>query len=303
MKWFKFYGQDWLTDIKIIRMSVEDRLCFITLLCLASTSGGILDDCDEDIIIKLTHLDDDPSDTDNEVSRAKGFFKRLNDNKMITNDNNGRVIITNFMKRQGANLSGYERVKRYRDNKKNASVEPKKKISHDNANDNINDNADDNARIDKIRIDNKEEPSSEGSVSKKKKLKEILKNPDLTTADNYETRPRLPKKKRVLVAGQKRWLAIANVGDRFVAKAQKKYNDPRLGYNYAKGSQVYKLMSVALSQLETEQELDALIDFYMNSKKCKDLGFSFETAFSKDTITKYLTQKPNDITLSGPRWR
>ena len=151
MNWFKFYGQDWLTDIKIMKMIIEDRLCYITLLCLASASEqqGVVKQCDEEAIIRLTQLYENPYETDNEVARARGFLKRLNDNGMITIDNNSNVTITNFIKRQGTNLSGYERVKRHREKQK--TLENKDNI--DDNNDNVSDNTNDNVRIDKNRLD------------------------------------------------------------------------------------------------------------------------------------------------------
>ena len=156
MDWFKFYGKDWLTDIKIMQLGVEDRLCFITLLCLASNSEnpGVIKNCKEEAIIKLTHLDYDPYNDDNPASRAKGFLQRLSDNEMITFVTDGNVTVINFEKRQSKALSGYERIKRYRENQKE-QIKPKQK---EKKNDNemiTNDNANDNARKEKKREDKK----------------------------------------------------------------------------------------------------------------------------------------------------
>ena len=86
--WFKFYGQDWLTDLKIIMLSPVDRLCFITLLCLASTTDdAVIKNCNENALIELTHLYNNPyDDKDNDYNRAIGCLKRFNDNAMITSD-------------------------------------------------------------------------------------------------------------------------------------------------------------------------------------------------------------------------
>jgi len=142
MDWFKFYGKDWLTDLKVIQMSVEDRLCFITLLCLSSASdNGVVKKCDEHALIELTHLYDNPYETNNEYSRACGVLKRLNDNEMITIDNNGDVTVKNFSKRQGRSLTGYERVKKYRERQKafenKVILNDNEMITDDNANDNV----------------------------------------------------------------------------------------------------------------------------------------------------------------------
>lgn len=154
MKWFKFYGQDWLTDTKIINMSMEDRLCFLTLLCLASAEdkGGIIPNCTEETLIELTRIPEDIFHEINPRERAMGCLQRFIDNNMITVDNFGVLSVTNFNKRQGKNLSGYERIKRYRERKK--AIKNKGKTGTPLiTKDNVRDNANDNARIDKNRID------------------------------------------------------------------------------------------------------------------------------------------------------
>ncbi len=125
-------------------MNAVDKLLFITLLCLADEEGRIKD-CDEDTLKELTHLHENPYDDDNDWTRGTGILKRLSDNGMITLDTNGDVIMNNWVKRQSQNLSGYERVKRWRDKQKLAN----KPFSNDNG-----DNANDNARIEENRIDN-----------------------------------------------------------------------------------------------------------------------------------------------------
>jgi hypothetical protein len=152
MKWFKFYGQDWLTDMKIIKMSVEDRLCFITLLCLASAAdeGGLVRDCDEETLIRLTNLHENPYDDNNEVTRARGCLKRYAALQSVTLHDNGDVTVINFGRRQEENLSNAERQKRYRERLKTTT-----KSSNDS---DVTQSNDSNARIDKNRIDkNREE--------------------------------------------------------------------------------------------------------------------------------------------------
>lgn len=180
MEWFKFYGKDWLTDIKILNMSIEDRLCYLTLLCLASASEeqGIIKNCKEESILKLTQLYLDPYDSNNEYNRAVGFLKRLHDNKMITIDNKNNVIINAFIKRQSINLSGYERVKRYRDRQ---NILKNKELNQNDNNDNVNDNT--VITLDKIRIDKNTTPAKAGSVSFKKKTMKNYKETEI----NYET--------------------------------------------------------------------------------------------------------------------
>ncbi len=161
MKWFKFYGQDWLTDLKIISMPIEDRLCFITLLSLASIANenGVIRNCDEHTVIKLTHLSDDPTNDDNEYSRAVGFLKRFEALQIVTLVRNAdvtheqySVTLCNFGRRQDKNLSNAERQKNYRKRLKTTTKER-------NAS-NVTQRNDSNARIDKIRIDKNREDKS-----------------------------------------------------------------------------------------------------------------------------------------------
>jgi hypothetical protein len=136
-------------------------------LASANEEGGKIKNCKEEIVLRLTGLEVDVYNSqEDSYSKAVGVLQRLHDNKMITLNNDGSVTINNFNKRQGSNLSGYERVKRYRD-KKNKPIN-KATIKKDViTNDNIGDNANDNARIDKIRIEkNREEEKIEVVLKK-----------------------------------------------------------------------------------------------------------------------------------------
>ena len=152
MKWFKFYGQDFLTDPKMRALTLEQRMCWIILMCLANAedkNGSISFITEEDVMKDAGIEFDTPS-----WYQTLGFLKYFETLSMITidnandnaNDNAKRFNITlqNFDKRQETNLSGYERVKKFRENHKQNEAK-----SNDN-NDNV---INDNARIDKIRID------------------------------------------------------------------------------------------------------------------------------------------------------
>lgn len=144
MKWFKFYGQDFLTDPKLIGMDPLVKHIWVVLLCLADETGNIRHLREYDLL-RLAGTTDA-----SDYERTKGCLKIFEELEMITIDNN-MITIKNFLKRQKQNLSGYERVKKYRQKKKNEAKNDNKMITHDNV---INDNA----RIDKNRIDkNKKE--------------------------------------------------------------------------------------------------------------------------------------------------
>jgi hypothetical protein len=126
MKWFKFYGQDWLTDPKVIRMNAMDRLCFITLLCLASGAeeDGVVRNCDEETLIQLTHLSGDNYD------QARGCLKRYEALHCVTLGDNGEVTVNNFDARQGENLTNAERQARYRERLKTKTKSRNESNSH-----------------------------------------------------------------------------------------------------------------------------------------------------------------------------
>ena len=147
MRWFKFYGQDWLTDLKVRKLSLEDKMCFITLLCLASTAdeGGVVRNCDETTLIELSNLRDNPYDTNNEYQRAIGCLERYKALQIVTLHDNGDVTVNNFDRRQGENLSNAERQKAYRERLKTT---PKERNSR-----NVTRYNDSNARIEENRIE------------------------------------------------------------------------------------------------------------------------------------------------------
>ena len=95
MRWFKFYGQDWLTDTKILGMILEDRLIFITLLSIADENGVVKNGAQEHVILKLTQLPDDPYNDLNPFNNGGGYVERMCDNGMITLSDNGNDIIIN----------------------------------------------------------------------------------------------------------------------------------------------------------------------------------------------------------------
>jgi len=141
MEWFKFYHNKWLTDRAINNLRPQDRLCFITLLCVTSQSderNGIVTNYCEHEIIKLTQLDINVTDDEkSDYHLAIGFTQRLVDCGVIEIVNDKEIRIKNFAKRQDTMLSPAERAKKYREKKKVTSVTKKSDES--------------NAREDKIR--------------------------------------------------------------------------------------------------------------------------------------------------------
>lgn len=130
MQWFKFYGQDWMTDTKIVTMSVVDRLTYITLLCLGSSSDipGIVTKCNEHSILQMCHYFEDPYDGVNDYSKALGFIERFSKFGMIKVTESSiegliDIEIVNFRKRQDRAMTNSERQSLYRERKKGESNE------------------------------------------------------------------------------------------------------------------------------------------------------------------------------------
>lgn len=115
MKWFKFYGQDYLSDPKMLSLSASERSCWITLLSYSSINdNGVITFLSEQQLMLQAGLDF----TCDEWDRTVGILKKLEDLQMISNDN-GMITVTNWQKRQETNLTSYERVKRFREKKRN----------------------------------------------------------------------------------------------------------------------------------------------------------------------------------------
>jgi hypothetical protein len=153
--WFKFYGMEYLGDPKIESLSPSERSCWISLLCFASESDGVVVNLSEDSLMRRAGLDpvDDAWD---ETLGALSKFSKL---KMIETDDNGVITVLNWHKRQEKYMTPYERVKKFR--------EKKRLITPDNAND--------NARIEKNRIEKRREEKRIPPASGGGEIPEIIK--------------------------------------------------------------------------------------------------------------------------------
>lgn len=159
MEWFKFYQNKWLTDRAIARLRPQDRLCFLTLLCVTAQSderNGTVTQYDEREIITLTHLSVDVSDeSKSDYHRAIGFTDRLCEVGLIVRNNDGSICIPNFEKRQNSNLSGAERAKKYRE--KSSVTNVTQKSDESNA-------REEKIREDKRRVEKKEKYGDNSNV-------------------------------------------------------------------------------------------------------------------------------------------
>ena len=164
-QWIKLYIEA-LHDRKLRKLSRFDKSVFYDLLLLAGQDGknGQLPDI-EDIALEL----------DLKVTEAKKSLEHLKEMGLVEviNDN---LVIHNFQQRQNTNLTGYEKVKRYRESHKEVII--------DNPNDNsviteegyqtvINDNPND---IEMITVDKDKEIDKEKDKELREVKESVLKN-------------------------------------------------------------------------------------------------------------------------------
>ena len=116
MQWFKFYGAEYLLDQKMSSLTTSEKCCWITLLCFAgmSESGGVITHLSEEHLMRQTGI----IDLSDEWNRTAGILAKFVKLGMITHDNDV-ITLSNWTKRQGTALSGYERLKRHREKKYN----------------------------------------------------------------------------------------------------------------------------------------------------------------------------------------
>ena len=138
-QWFKFYGGEYLRDLKIMELTACERSCWVTLLSLASVEEvpGVVKMLKVERLLQMAGIARDKDEWDETL----GVLNKFRDLDMITLSDNGLITVKNFTKRQDLALTPYERVKKHRMKLNDNDV-----ITHDN-----DDNESDNARGEKIR--------------------------------------------------------------------------------------------------------------------------------------------------------
>lgn len=170
--WFKFYGQEFLSDPKMLSLTALERSLWLTLLCLGSASDeeGVIKYIDEQKIKVLTNL----SPLDDEWDTEDGFLKHFEELGMIVLEDK-KITISNFNKRQEQHSESYERVKKFREKQKQEGYS------------NVTVKRNDNAREEKNRIDKNRKEYRESSksilteVSFIEKLKEQFPDMDVVS--------------------------------------------------------------------------------------------------------------------------
>jgi len=163
-QWFKFYGLEFLSDLKIKKLNAEERSCLVTLFCYVSVSAipGVIENLSEATLKTEAGC----------PNYKKEVYKLLENLKIIKIINEDTIEVCNWMKRQGRASTTSERVQKYRLKRKLGGS------TQGNVTDVTNSNERANAREEEIREDKKREDivtslsssKSESRTSKKQRL-------------------------------------------------------------------------------------------------------------------------------------
>lgn len=118
--WFKFYGAEYLSDPKMDRLTVQERSCWLTILCMASQTNGIIKYISVEGLLNKSGIRFNPYDT-TEWDNALKVLKTFEQYEMIMIHKDGVVEVKNWEKRQEHNLTVAERVAKSREKKKNVT--------------------------------------------------------------------------------------------------------------------------------------------------------------------------------------
>lgn len=113
--WFKFYGSEYLSDPKIGSLTPQERSCWITLMCLSSTSSvaGIVEYLTVEVLLEKSGIRFDPYHPE-EWDSCISILEKFERMKMIKKNENGSVEIVNWNKRQESAMTVTERVRKFR---------------------------------------------------------------------------------------------------------------------------------------------------------------------------------------------
>ncbi len=130
-QWFKFYGGEYLSDPKMDRLTVQERSCWLTLLCMASQTNGIIKYLSIEGLLNKSGIRFDPYDS-TEWDNAQNVIRTFEQYEMILIHTNGSIEIKNWEKRQEHNLTVAERVAKSRANKKDVTMNVTNVTSEEN---------------------------------------------------------------------------------------------------------------------------------------------------------------------------
>jgi hypothetical protein len=117
-QWFKFYGAEFMSDPKIGRLSAAERSCWLTILCMASQTNGVIEYLTVDDLLSKSGIKWNPYD-EGDWEKCQGILIKFAQLKMIkVSQDESCVEVLNWEKRQETALTAAERQAKYRENKK-----------------------------------------------------------------------------------------------------------------------------------------------------------------------------------------
>lgn len=165
-QWFKFYGAEYLSDPKMDRLTVQERSCWLTLLCMASQSDGFIKFLSVEGLLTKSGIRFNAYDS-TEWDNAQNVLHNFELYEMIKVDKNGVIEVLNWGKRQEHNLTVAERVAKHRENKK----------CNKNVTTNVTSVTTDKNRIDKNRIEEDIPAKLDSPFSLKEEIQKLYDNP------------------------------------------------------------------------------------------------------------------------------
>lgn len=171
MKWFKFYGEEFLADMKISQLSIAERLLWVTILCIASSEEkeGHIPFCTESLLKSKMGL----LESDVEWKELEGVLDLLKNMNMIEFTETG-IFVKNFQKRQDRYLTPAEKMSKYRGKLNKSNERYIAQVTKVTPN-----------RLEQNRIDKKNTPVSQKSGSP---LKSVLHTQVIELFDFYKSK-------------------------------------------------------------------------------------------------------------------
>ena len=105
------------------RLTPCERSCWLTLLCLASTSGkeGVIQFLTEEALLRKAGIVWDPYSPE-DWEQTKGVLGKFQALGLISLNENGEISLINWTKRQESNLTNAERQARFREKNKESNA-------------------------------------------------------------------------------------------------------------------------------------------------------------------------------------
>lgn len=121
--WFKMYGLEYLSDPKIQQLNASERSVWITLLCLASASSGVIRYVSGDFLLMRSGIVTE-SNGRNFGCNIDDILTRFEALDMIEfgSEKRDMIIVKNWQKRQESALTNAERQSRFRAKNRNENV-------------------------------------------------------------------------------------------------------------------------------------------------------------------------------------